>query len=394
MHFPRPVTRYWAGMHPEPFERGFREFTRFYGMLIDTIEYRYLEGFAYKTLLPVPESEVPERFARAEEVFQGKLWREQLREWDETVKPASIATHRELQSVDEDALSDADLVAHLTRCRDHHAAMIYQHMRFTAAPSVPTGDFLAHVGDWTGLPPAELLGLLRGAAPVSAGASAELERLRTAVAEDSAARQLLESDDEPGQVLEALRSLDGEAGAAASDYLDLVGYRLLDGFDISGRYALELPDALLRAIRVAVAGTGPEAAAVDDRVADVRSQVPEQHRAQFDELLEEARLTYKIRDERGVFSDIWASGIMRRAVLAGGRRLAGKGRVHDAEHFVDADFEEMRALLSGEDGPSADELAGRFEQRTSLSAKDAPQLLGDPPSPPPDPSGLPPAVGG
>ena len=176
-------------------------------------------------------------------------------------------------------------------------------------------------------------------------------------------------------------------------YLDLVGYRLLDGFDISGRYALELPDALLRAIRVAVAGTGPEVADVDDRIADVRGQVPEQHRAQFDELLEEARLTYKIRDERGVFSDIWASGIMRSAVLAGGRRLAGKGRVHDAEHFVDADFDEMRALLSGENGPSADELARRFEQRTSLSAKDAPQLLGDPPSPPPDPSGLPPAVG-
>ena len=32
------------------------------------------------------------------------------------------------------------------------------------------------------------------------------------------------------------------------------GYRLLDGFDISGRCALELPDVLLRAIRVAVAG--------------------------------------------------------------------------------------------------------------------------------------------
>ena len=54
--------------------------------------------------------------------------------------------------------------------------MITQHMRFTASAVVPTGDFLAHVGDWTGLPPAELLGLMRGASPVSAGASAELER--------------------------------------------------------------------------------------------------------------------------------------------------------------------------------------------------------------------------
>jgi rifampicin phosphotransferase len=393
VHFPRPVTRYWAEMHPEAFVRGFREFTRFYGMLIDTLEYRYIDGFCYKTIVPVEPSEVPARFERAEQVFRDKLWREQLREWDETFKPDSIATHRELQSVDPDALSDDELVAYLTRCRDHQAAMVYQHMRFTAAPSVPTGDFLAHVGDWTGLPAAELLGLLRGAAPVSAGASEELERLKTAIAQDPSARRLLESDDEPGRVLEQLRSLDGEAGAAASAYLDLVGYRLLDGFDIAGRYALELPDALLRAIRVAVDGTGPEAADVEGRIAGVRGKVPEQHREQFDELLEEARLTYKIRDERGVFSDIWASGIMRRAVLAGGRRLAAEGRVHDAEHFVDAGFEEMRSLLRGAGGPSADELAERFERRSSLSAKDAPPVLGDPPSPPPDPSGLPPAAG-
>src|SRR5205823_5632948 len=127
----------------------------------------------------------------------------------------------------------------------------------------------------------------------------------------------------------------------------------LDGFDISGRYALELPDALLRAIRSSVAGRGVETSDVEVRIADVRGQVPEEHRAQFDELLAEARLMYRIRDERGVFSDIWASGIMRRAVLAAGRRLAAKGRIRDAEHLVDAGLDEMRALVSGADGPGA-----------------------------------------
>lgn len=387
------MTRYWAEMHPEPFTRGFREFTSFYGMMIDGLDYAYINGFCYKKVAPVAESEVPARFKRAEEVFQGKVWREQLREWDETFKPRSVKTHRELQAVDPATLSDDELVAYLTRCRDHHIEMVYQHMRFTGAPSVPTGDFLAHVGDWTGLPLPELLGLLRGAAPVSAGASVELEQLKTAIAQDATARQLLESVEEPGSVLEELRSLESDAGAALSAYLDLVGYRLLDGFDISGRYALELPDALLRSIRVAVDGTGPETADVEDRISEVRGKVPEQHREQFDELLEEARLTYKVRDERGVFSDIWAAGIMRRAVLACGRRVAAKGRIHNAEHFVDADFGEMRSLVSDADGPSADELAERFELRTSLSAKDAPPFLGDAPSPPPDPSGLPPAAG-
>jgi pyruvate,water dikinase len=393
VHFPRPVTRYWAEMHPEPFKRGFQELTSYYGMLIDTIEYRYLDGFGYKTIVPVQESEVPARFQRAEEAVQGKLWREQLRDWDETCKPQSVATHRELQSVDPDALSDEELVAYLSRCRDHHIEMIYQHMRFTGAAMLPTGDFLAHVGDWTGLSPSELLGLMRGASPVSGGASAELERLTNAIAADPAARDVLSSDGDPDEVLEQLRSFEGEAGAAASAYLDLVGYRLLDGFDISGRYALEMPDTLLRAIRVAVEEEGPEEVDIEARIAEVRNRVPEEQRAEFDDLLEEARLTYRLRDERGVFSDIWASGIMRRAAISAGRRLAAKGRIQDPEHFVDADFGEMKALLTGADGPSAEELAERHAFRTSHNAKDVPATLGDPPPPPPDPSGLPPGVG-
>ena len=89
-------------------------------------------------------------------------------------------------------------------------------------------------------------------------------------------------------------------------------------------------------------------------------QVPDQHRAQFDELLGEARLMYRLRDERGVFSDIWASGIMRRAVLMAGHRLQTKGLVHDPEHFIDADFDEMCSLVVGQGGPSADELQQRF----------------------------------
>jgi len=390
VHFPRPATRYWAEMHPEPFQRGVAEFSRYYGMLLGGMQMAYVNSFAYRVVIPVSDEEVPERFQRAEEVFEKKLWREQLREWDETAKPAAVKTHRELQSVDPDSLSDAELRAYLTRCRDHHIQMIYQHMRFTGAAMICVGDLLAHLTDWTMVPPSEVLAMTRGSAPVSAGASGELDRLITAFSEDAAAREILESEGDPGQVLDKLRSLGNQVSQALSGYLDLVGYRLLDGFDISGRYALELPDALLRAIRTSVQQTKVAADDVDERISAIREQVPEEHRAQFDELLGEARLMYRIRDERGVFSDIWASGIARRAVLAVGRRLARTGAVHDPEHAIDAGFDEMISLLSGSGGPSADELAARHQFRTTHSAKDAPPVLGPPAPPPPDPSGLPP----
>ena len=391
VHFPRPSTRYMAETQPEPFRRGVQDFTRFYGMLIDGLEYRFVNGFAYKTVHPVAPEEIPVRFQRAAEVFEKKLWREQLKEWDEKVKPASIEAHRALQAVDPDALSDEELIAYLTRCRRHHVQMTAQHLRHTAAAVVPTGDFLSHVGEWTKLPPAELLDLMRGASPVSSGASAQLTRLTAAMATDSRARELLASKDDPAHVFEALRSLDREAGTAMRAYLDLVGNRLIDGFDISEPTALELPDVLLRAIRVAVEGRH-ETSDLEQRIAAVRAKVPEAHRTEFDELLGEARLMYRLRDERGVFSDIWAAGLMRRAALAGGRRLAEKGRIRDAKHFVDASFDEMCALLRDAAEPSADELAARAEYRATHKAKDAPATLGPPPPPPPDMSGLPPAV--
>ena len=392
VHFPRPATRYWAEIHPEPFGRGVAEFTRYYGMLLGGMRMSYVNGFAYRSMTPVSNDEVAERFRRAEEVFERKLWRDQLREWDEVAKPAAIKTHRDLQSVDPGALSDPDLAAYLTKCHDHHARMIYQHMRFTGAAMLSVGDLLAHLADWSSVPPSDVLGMMRGAAPVSAGASSELDRLVTAFAEDAPAREILQSEGDPAQVLDRLRSLHSDVGKELSGYLGLVGYRLLDGFDISGRYALELPDALLRAIRTSVQERGRPAADVGVRIAAIREQVPEQHRAQFDELLGEARLMYRIRDERGVFSDIWASGIARRAVLAGGGRLADAGRIDDPEHFIDAGFDEMVSMLSGSGGPSAAELTARFEYRTSHTAKGAPEVLGPPPSPPPDPSGLPPAA--
>ena len=393
VHLPRPMTRYFQETHPPAFKKGTNDFARFYGMLIDGLQIGYVKGFGYNQVLPAPEAEIPERFRRAEQVFARKLWREQLRDWDEKCKPSAISIHRQLQAIDPDALSDTELIDYLRRCRDHHSAMIAQHMRFTAGALLPTGDFLAHVGDWTGLSPAELVGLMRGSAVVSAGGSDEMERLKKAFTADPTARKILESGGDPTEALASLRSLAGEAGAAFSGYLDLVGNRLVDGFDIAEPSALELPDALIRAIRISVFGASEAEPDVNAHIGEVRAQVPATHQDAFDDLLGEARLTYRLRDERGVYSDIWAAGLMRRAALAAGQRVANRGRLATAHQMVDASLDEMCALVAGAGGPTADELVGRAEYRASYTAKDVPPFLGTPKPPPPDLASLPPAVG-
>jgi pyruvate,water dikinase len=132
---------------------------------------------------------------------------------------------------------------------------------------------------------------------------------------------------------------------------------------------------------------------VDARIAEVRALVPAAHQDQFDELLGEARLTYRLRDERGVYSDIWAAGLMRRAALAAGRRAADRGRLAKPHQMLDASLDEMCALVAGTGGPSAGELASRAAYRAAYTAKDAPVALGPPAPPPPDLAALPPAVG-
>ena len=392
VHFPRPVTAYWAEMHPEPFGLGYGDFMAYYGLPLKTRTTAYPGGFCYGQMVPVGPEEFPERVQRAGEVFARKVWREQAKEWSEERKPAAVEAHRAIQAVDPDKLSDDELVAYLRRCREHHATMIRQHMAFTGTAVIPTGDFLVHVQQWTGLPTVKLLGLMRGASRISGGDSPQHAALVSAFRADADARKALESEtDDPSGLLERLRREPNAAGKALDEYLEFAGYRLLDGFDISGRFALEMPDVLLRSIRTAVDGAD-EASTLDAEIAEVRTHVPEEHRDEYDALLEEARIGYSVRDERGVYSDIWASGLMRRAALAAGRRLVSRGRLDDPELMVFADIDEMCALVSGADAPTAEELAARQAYHKTYTAKDAPMHLGDAPPPPPDPSQLPPPM--
>ena len=392
VHVPRPFSRFQTEIHPPNLAEGFRECARRYGLLLDTLDWRFVNGFAYFAVPPAPETEIPARFQAAAETFERKPWREDMERWEREAKPASIQAHLALQGVDPAALGRDELLDHLDRCREHQKRMIRQHHWFNCAAFLPVGDLMVHVAEWTGLPLGEFLALTRGSAPESAGSFPQLDRLVPAIRASSAARAHLESDALAGDILERLRSQSGEVGAAAGDYLDTVGYRLLDSLDTGDPYALEVPQVLVEGIQLAVDEGAPASSDPSgDEVARIRDRVPPAKRDAFDELLEEARLTSRVRDERGLYSEVWAGGITRRAILAAGARVVGDGRLHEPAHLVEGGYDEIRSLINGEDGPSADELAERARYRATYRASDAPPFLGPAPEPPPSLDGLPPA---
>jgi phosphohistidine swiveling domain-containing protein len=233
---------------------------------------------------------------------------------------------------------------------------------------------------------ADALHLLRGTSPISKGVAAdELDALAAAVRDDAAARATLTGAD-PQAVLDALLAGSGDVAARAKAYLDIVRFRSV-GYDLCDQTCGEMPELLVKAIRAAVDGSGAAQAMLDRDAKEqaLRARVPAQHQAAFDERLGEARFMNRLRDERGVYSDGWATGLARRALLEAGRRLIARGKLEHAEHAVDLTLAELTAVLTDQPGPTAAEVAERVVWRTTKTVADIPPWLNAPPAPPPPP---------
>ena len=402
-HFGRPATRYISTLMPEPLARGFGEGTRRYSLLLDTLRMRFVNDFCYSKFVPVgaPDSaagpppraifalltvlhpEIRRRIATAPDAFARKLWREDMQRWDEEIKPDSVARNRRLQDTTISALGDAEFLAYLEDVRANVVEMIYRHHIFTISCCFPVGHFVSEVQRWTGLPSGEVLGALKGAAPISRGIGAGLlDRLRVAIAAsgitaESARRRPAR------QLLDDLKSMQG-VGEVLQAYLDEVGYRLVSGYDLADKYALEMPEMLVGTI-FGTADTADRQGDFIERRDALRAKVPAAHRAEFDELLEEARFIHRLRDERGMYNDCWAVGLARRAVLEAGRRLKDMGVLPDAGLAINASSDEIVNLLRGGKQPDAEELRRRQTWRETKTVADAPAFLG------PEPKGPPPA---
>lgn len=354
-HLTRPVSTFMAEIFPKAMPEGFRAGTAHYGLMLDYLEVAIVNRFAYLCARPVgapkePKGpppkfvfkmltwlhpEIRKRLRRCKEVFETKAWREDVKLWDEKLKPALVERARKLQGVD---VARADIVPHLRECREHLWESIRVHHRLNPSFMVPLGDYLVQAGR----PAAETLRSLRGSTPVSAGAVKELEAVRKKAKNISSVEELKEFQE-------------GRA------YIDAVGHRVFTGYDVADKTAIEMPEILIKAIQ---------------------SDIPKSEPAspEHNDLLEEARFTHRVRDERVYWGDAWATGLMRRALLEWGRRQ----NLEDPTHGVEATFEE---ITSGKF--SKQELAERAKYRTSRTTADAPPLLGPAPSGPPPADWLP-----
>jgi hypothetical protein len=188
-HFPKPLSLYIQAIISQPLQKGIKEGAARYGLLMSHPESAIIHGFYYSkpVLFAVPEDappgpppdgffEQPElvaRIAKSTKAIESKLWREDIKRWDEEIKPDSIRRNQQIQAVHPEELTTEGLIEHLVDCFDNLKEMWYRHHIFTIPSVFPTGMYLGSVCTWTGVPVGEALGLLKGSSPVSLGVAYE-----------------------------------------------------------------------------------------------------------------------------------------------------------------------------------------------------------------------------
>ncbi|MGQ0464544.1 MAG: PEP-utilizing enzyme [Sporichthyaceae bacterium] len=414
-HVPHPFARYIWTLPVKGFVEGFGSTFSRYGTLLGSFEAVPVAGFLYNRILPLgappgavghPPKEVfdqilandpavQERCATAEAVWAERRWRADLLRWDTELKPAQIARRDALDAVDLGGLSDEHLLTHLQACADAFEHGWYLHHLHNGAAILPVGDFMVATMTWTGLPPHAALAALAGTSPVSTGGGAELAALAAAIRADLSAQTALCADVPAAETVAALTRRQDRVGETMRAYLAVARFLPIDGEDAVGVPAtIEVPDLVLGRIRglIEAGSAGDPRTIADAAEAQLRAAVPAEHQAAFDELLGEARLVYRLRDERAVYGDRQVGTVLRRALLEVGARLTARGLLDAADHAVDLDADEVRSLLRTGSGPQAGEVAERVAWRLHADYRKMPQLFGAPPGPPLPGEWLPPAA--
>ena len=366
-----------------------------FGSPLKTMEMRWVNGKFYRRLVPQvgansdrppppaavlwaasrlhPTLRRQER--RAKESFEVKRWREELQRWEEEWKPALIDANLAASAVDLASLDDVGLATHV---EDVHRRLLDSgalHFRLHVSDMGPLGDLMVHLEDW-GLDRDSCFQALVAASPATREPARQVAAVADAVRAGGTDPASLTS-------LEQVRAIPA-AAEALDRYLLHHGWRLTTGYDLEDRSLIELPDVVLASIRGAASSSGATSAtAAEDAVAELRARVPEADRATFDEIVEDARLSYGLRDENGPLTYEWPAGLLRRALLESGRRLTSAGHLKEPNEVFELTAAEVAELLRDGSGPDRAEIERRAAERRWWATLAPPERLGKEEPPPP-----------
>ena len=379
---------------PRAFRDGFAGTAARYGLPIDYLDVRFVNDHCYARMRPVgaPEPkpgkptgrppdlvlwvlarlhpELRRRTRAARRAIEQKLWHEDRCRWEQHDRPEMLAINRALQAEPIEQLGDGDLVGHLRRSAEHFERGIAMHLGLTPVYDLTVGRLVRACRAW-GIGDAEAFSLLGGHSPASTASAAGLAaiadgvrigRRRAAVSRRRACRGTSRRSG-PRHLSRRPRLACAHPVFTQRTHPDRAAGPSRAGHQSVDREKMPVP--------VADADT-------------VRSRVPSADRARFDNLLDDARRCYGVRDDNVALTFMWPAGLLRRALLECGHRLAARGRLNDEAHVFALSEHEIADALAG-DPALADVAATRTALLEAAEAADPPVHLGTDEGPPPDP---------
>jgi len=330
-HFPDSLTPEYQLLYAHTAPAGMATYMARYGVLARSIDVGFVHGHLYITPVPLagprqitrtpPNAAVwllarlhPEfrrRNRAARRTLAERPWRAVTEAWFSTERRDWERRNEEIESIDVARLDNPELSQHLCVCRTHARAGYRRHFELHGDDLLPIGLLIARCVEW-GIEPATAMRALNGASPQSTG---------TITPPD---------------------------------------WQLVTGYDLTSLTWCEL-----------------DARPVVERPRDVsalhlQSLLDAADHDEAEQLVADARAAVPLRDDNGALTGAWPMGLLRRAMLEAGRRLA----FIDANLAVEATVDELMQRLAGAVSPSSTDLAERRSERAIRSALDAPLTLG------------------
>lgn len=364
--------------------------------------FRFVHGFAYSQPILADSTDALERAAGA--YWSKRLYEDDYREFTDFFRPETEHLQDELRSVNPEALSHSSLVKYVARCYDLAAEFWKLHHTYSYPALVIVGDFMNRMAELSGKGEMETLVLLEGSSPESRGLLNRedplLSEMYELLSKSEQAQQLLQSDESSARwALDCLLHFPGRLGDVMRQVENKYGWRLAGGYDLVTPALIETPHFFLRTLLQGVSHD-PKALQTSRQkvqaiVDEWRSSIPAEKQGEFDEILALGRQFFRMRDERGLCTDLSGVGLCRRGVLEAGRRLVDQGIIFKAEHLCVATKYEAISLLRGDLGllgnqqgqysslelPTPRELERRFDYVQAADPNLIPKSLGVPPQP-------------
>jgi pyruvate,water dikinase len=361
-----------------------------FGLLFDGAQFRNIGGWEYLRIVPLggDEPALRRRIGQSVAAMHADLPGGLLQKWSQEWRPDFSARVRSLRERQLAALSDTALDAHIADVLKLLADGLEVHFRLHGALGMVLGELAFICQELLSWDETRMFSLLRGTSTTSTEPARALAHL--AALASPPVHALLKQTVPAEEVLAA----DEQFAAAFAAYLRDYGCRTLAAYELGEPSLEERPDLVLALVRDQL-GSRVDAEAQqelgrqrDAAANEARELLGGVDVVRFDRALQRALMAYPVREDNTFYTMSAPRGLLRRAALELGRRLASRDQITAVEDIFFLHPDEARAVLA--DGTSGRHVvAHRKGEYAWALAHPGPASYGRDPGPPPPLDGLP-----